>query len=199
MSLREYNRKRDFSRTSEPGGSRGKRAAEAHRFVIQKHDASRLHYDFRLELGGTLKSWAVPKGLPFKRGEKRLAVQVEDHPLEYADFEGVIPKGQYGGGTVMVWDRGTYESLGSNTEKDLAAGKLHFALHGDKVEGEWTLVRIKRAEDNEWLLIKSGDDHAASFQKEGRRLRAVWAKYGDGSRAIGTQNGARGGQRRRWS
>ena len=105
-----------------------------------------------------LKSWAVPKGLPFKKGEKRLAVQVEDHPLEYAAFEGIIPQGQYGGGTVMVWDAGTYESLGSDPAKDLAAGKLHFALHGKKLNGEWTLVRIKRAGEHEWLLIKSGED-----------------------------------------
>jgi bifunctional non-homologous end joining protein LigD len=126
--------------------------------VIQKHDASRLHYDFRLEAGGTLKSWAVPKGVPFKKGEKRLAVQVEDHPLDYAAFEGVIPEGQYGGGTVMVWDTGTYESLGSDPLKDLAAGKLHFALHGKKLNGEWTLVRIKGAGDHDWLLIKSGED-----------------------------------------
>lgn len=159
MSLRTYARKRDFTRTAEPRGrKRAEKAASALRFVIQKHDASRLHYDFRLELGGTLKSWAVPKGVPFKRGEKRLAVQVEDHPLEYAGFEGVIPKGQYGGGTVIVWDTGTYESLGGNPQKDLTAGKLHFALHGKKVKGEWTLVRIKHADANEWLLIKSGDD-----------------------------------------
>jgi bifunctional non-homologous end joining protein LigD len=159
MSLRAYARKRDFTRTAEPrGGKSSPKAGKARRFVIQKHDASRLHYDFRLELGGTLKSWAVPKGLPFKRGEKHLAVQVEDHPLDYAGFEGVIPKGQYGGGTVMVWDTGTYEPLGGHPQKDLAAGKLHFALHGKKVEGEWTLVRIKRADDNEWLLIKSGED-----------------------------------------
>ena len=158
MSLRTYARKRDFTRTAEPRAARGEKAGKMRRFVIQKHDASRLHYDFRLELGGTLKSWAVPKGVPFKRGEKHLAVQVEDHPVEYAGFEGVIPKGQYGGGTVMVWDTGTYEPLGGHPQKDLAAGKLHFALHGKKVEGEWTLVRLRRAEDNEWLLIKSGGD-----------------------------------------
>src|SRR4029434_10541298 len=108
MSLRPYARKRDFSRTKEPRGKVRAQRGKARSFVIQKHDASRLHYDFRLELDGTLKSWAVPKGVPHKRGDKALAVQVEDHPLDYADFEGVIPKGQYGGGTVMVWDRGTY-------------------------------------------------------------------------------------------
>src|SRR5580704_12491462 len=108
MSLREYARKRDFRRTHEPRAAKKSVRSEGARFVIQKHDASRLHYDFRLEMGGTLKSWAVPKGVPFKKGEKRLAVQVEDHPVDYIDFEGTIPKGQYGGGTVMVWDRGTY-------------------------------------------------------------------------------------------
>jgi bifunctional non-homologous end joining protein LigD len=158
MSLREYVRKRDFKRTAEPRGAKSKATKAASRFVIQKHDASRLHYDFRLELDGTLKSWAVPKGVPFKKGDKRLAVQVEDHPLEYAGFEGIIPEGQYGGGTVMVWDQGTYESLGGPARKDLAEGKLHFALHGKKLEGEWTLVRIKGEDDRQWLLLKSGED-----------------------------------------
>jgi bifunctional non-homologous end joining protein LigD len=158
MSLRTYVQKRDFKRTAEPRGKRASKARGPHGFVIQKHDASRLHYDFRLELGGTLKSWAVPKGIPFKKGEKHLAVQVEDHPVEYAAFEGIIPKGQYGGGTVMVWDTGTYECLGGSTQKDLDAGKLHFALHGKKLEGEWTLIRLKHAEDNTWLLLKSGED-----------------------------------------
>src|SRR3954470_10645718 len=111
MSLREYVRKRDFKQTAEPKGAVAKSAKGAMRFVIQKHDASRLHYDFRLEMDGALKSWAVPKGIPFAKGEKRLAVQTEDHPLSYIHFEGVIPKGQYGGGTVMVWDFGTYEPL----------------------------------------------------------------------------------------
>jgi bifunctional non-homologous end joining protein LigD len=158
MSLRTYVRKRDFSRTKEPRGKVRAQRGKARSFVIQKHDASRLHYDFRLELDGTLKSWAVPKGVPYKRGDKALAVQVEDHPLDYADFEGVIPKGQYGGGTVMVWDRGTYEGLGGDPRKDLAEGKLHFALRGEKLDGEWTLVRMKRSDGNEWLLIKSGED-----------------------------------------
>lgn len=157
MSLRTYARKRDFSRTAEPAAKPAKRSSrsQAH-FVIQKHDASRLHYDFRLESDGVLKSWAVPKGLPWKQGEKHMAIQVEDHPLAYADFEGTIPKGQYGGGTVMVWDTGTYEPLGGTVKKDLAAGKLQLALHGRKVEGEWTLVRMKGSDDNAWLLIKSG-------------------------------------------
>jgi bifunctional non-homologous end joining protein LigD len=117
-----------------------------------------LHYDFRLELDGTLKSWAVPKGVPYKKGEKRLAMQVEDHPIEYKGFEGTIPDGEYGGGTVMVWDQGTYEALGDDPAQDLDAGKLHVALHGSKLEGEWTLVRMSRGRGNEWLLIKSGED-----------------------------------------
>jgi len=123
------------------------------RFVIQKHAASRLHYDFRLELDGTLKSWAVPKGVPYAKGEKRLAMRVEDHPVSYIDFEGTIPQGQYGGGTVMVWDRGTFEILGKN---ELAKGKLHVVLHGNKLEGEWYLVQMRGGD--EWLLIRGGSD-----------------------------------------
>ena len=155
MSLKEYARKRDFGKTAEPKGGRVT-GRKGHRFVIQKHAASRLHYDFRLELDGTLKSWAVPKGVPFKKGERRLAVQVEDHPVSYIDFEGTIPAGQYGGGTVMVWDRGTFEPLSKTPAKDLAGGKLHVMLHGEKLEGEWYLVRLRDGE--EWLLIKGGED-----------------------------------------
>src|SRR5476651_76824 len=119
--LSEYNRKRDFGITAEPAGSApaGKRKASALSFVIQKHDASRLHYDFRLEMDGVLKSWAVPKGLPWKKGEKHLAVEVEDHPVEYAGFEGIIPGGQYGGGSVMLWDRGSYRVFGEEPLKSL--------------------------------------------------------------------------------
>ena len=155
MSLKEYVRKRNFSTTAEPKAKRPK--VSRNRFVIQKHDASRLHYDFRMEMGGTLKSWAVPKGLPYARGEKHLAVHVEDHPVAYADFEGKIPKGQYGGGTVMVWDRGTFEPLSKAPKKELEKGKLHFILHGEKLEGEWYLVRLRDG-DNQWLLIKGGED-----------------------------------------
>jgi len=160
MSLREYQRKRDFSRTAEPAGRLAKSRGKGALFVIQKHDATRLHYDFRLEVDGTLKSWAVPKGIPFARGDKRLAVHVEDHPLDYAAFEGVIPAGQYGGGTVMIWDTGTWENLGGDPAKDLQAGKLHFALKGKKLVGEWTLVRTRGGDEGKenWLLIKSGDD-----------------------------------------
>lgn len=155
MSLKAYSLKRDFERTGEPKAGRAKKTSQ-HRFVIQKHAATRLHYDFRLEMNGTLKSWAVPKGVPFKKGEKRLAVQVEDHPVAYANFEGTIPKGQYGGGTVMVWDRGTYEATTPAPEKELDSGKLHFVLSGKKLRGEWYLVRLRGGKD--WLLIKGGED-----------------------------------------
>jgi bifunctional non-homologous end joining protein LigD len=154
MSLREYSRKRDFEKTAEPKGQ-GASGGTKHRFVIQKHAASRLHYDFRLEIGGALKSWAVPKGIPYAKGEKRLAVQVEDHPVSYIDFEGTIPKGQYGGGTVMVWDRGTFEPLSKSPAIDLASGKLHFVLQGKKLHGEWYLIRLR--DQKQWLLIKGGD------------------------------------------
>lgn len=158
MSLKEYQRKRDFKITKEPIGksSLKKGVSGARRFVVQKHAASRLHYDFRLELGGTLKSWAVPKGMPFAKGEKRLAVHVEDHPLSYIDFEGPIPKGQYGGGTVMVWDYGTYEPESATPLKELKGGKLHFTLTGHKLKGEWYLVRLR--DEDQWLLIRGGDD-----------------------------------------
>jgi bifunctional non-homologous end joining protein LigD len=160
MSLREYKRKRNFRHTPEPKGNGA--ATPGRQFVVQKHAASRLHYDFRLELGGTLKSWAVPKGPSLDPAVKSLAVHVEDHPIEYGSFEGVIPEGEYGGGTVMVWDRGTWEP-----EEDAAngyrKGKLKFKLHGEKLHGSWALVRMggKAGGDGKnWLLIKH-DDQAA--------------------------------------
>lgn len=155
MSLKEYIRKRNFKETAEPTAKRGQ-APSSHRFVVQKHAASHLHYDFRLEIGGVLKSWAVPKGISFAKGEKRLAVEVEDHPVSYIDFEGVIPQGQYGGGTVMVWDRGTFEPLSRTPAKELAGGKLHFVLHGKKLNGEWYLVRLHGGK--QWLLIRAKED-----------------------------------------
>lgn len=163
MGLTEYKRKRDFSVTAEPSGGSGKprpkAVAGASRFVIQKHDASRLHYDFRLEMEGVLKSWAVPKGLPWKRGEKHLAVEVEDHPIDYESFEGIIPKGSYGGGTVMVWDRGNYYVHGEQPLKALREGRLHLVLEGEKAKGDWTLIRIRGdGEKNQWLLLKSDAD-----------------------------------------
>jgi bifunctional non-homologous end joining protein LigD len=162
MGLADYKRKRDFKKTAEPAGGKPlpSKIKGASRFVIQKHAARRLHYDFRLEMEGVLKSWALPKGLSWKRGEKHLAVEVEDHPIEYADFEGIIPEGQYGGGTVMVWDRGNYRVYGEQPVKSLKEGKLHLVLDGDKAKGEWTLVRIRGRDDekNQWLILKTGDD-----------------------------------------
>jgi len=162
MGLKEYKSKRDFRRTSEPKGAKPlpKAVRGASRFVIQKHDARRLHYDFRLQMEGVLKSWALPKGLPWNKGQKHLALEVEDHPIEYEEFEGVIPEGQYGGGTVMVWDRGTYYVYGEQPVKSLREGKLHLVLDGKKAKGEWTLVRIRSSDDakNQWLILKTGGD-----------------------------------------
>ncbi len=157
MALEKYKAKRNFAVTSEPKGKPlPKKVKGASRFVIQKHDASRLHYDFRLEMDGVLKSWAVPKGLPWKQGEKHLAVEVEDHPIEYENFEGIIPKGNYGGGTVMVWDRGTYYVYGEDPLGALKKGRLHLVLDGQKAKGEWALIRIRSdGEKNQWLLLKA--------------------------------------------
>jgi bifunctional non-homologous end joining protein LigD len=152
--LERYGEKRDFSKTREPGpvAARGKARGSAGRFVIQKHAASHLHYDFRLEMEGTLKSWAVPKGVPTELGVKRSAFAVEDHPIGYLKFEGTIPKGQYGGGTVMVWDIGTYEVLGG----DYASGNLKLLLHGKKLKGEWHMFKIRSNEGKDvWLIAKS--------------------------------------------
>ena len=146
--LARYRSMRDFRTTREPSGSELRRvrtaAAEALPFVIQKHAATRLHYDFRLGWNGVLKSWAVTKGPSYVPGDKRLAVQVEDHPMEYGGFEGIIPKGQYGGGTVMVWDRGTWEPHG-DVDEGLAKGSLKFTLHGEKLQGKWALIRMAAA------------------------------------------------------
>lgn len=164
MGLEEYKRKRDFRRTSEPAGGRRKRRASRLEFVIQKHDASRLHYDFRLELDGVLKSWAVPKGPSLKPGVKRLAVETEDHPMEYGGFEGTIPEGEYGGGTVMLWDRGTWVPEGDPVEA-YRDGRLRFRLEGEKLSGSWVLTRMApKPEETKpaWLLIKSADDAARS-------------------------------------
>jgi len=162
MALDEYNRKRDFSATPEPGGTpagrRGKQAAL--QYCIQKHDATRLHYDFRLELDGTLKSWAIPKGPSLDPKARRLAVHVEDHPLEYATFEGSIPEGHYGAGDVIVWDRGVWIPQG-DPEEGYRKGKLKFALEGEKLSGSWNLVRTRMDGNKEqWFLIKSNDETA---------------------------------------
>jgi bifunctional non-homologous end joining protein LigD len=159
-SVREYAAKRDHTRTPEPAAQP---AAETparegvHRFVIQKHEASHLHYDWRLEMEGVLRSWAVPKGPPTELRQARLAMHVEDHPLEYENFEGTIPPGNYGAGTVMVWDRGEYEDLTGNPAAAFHAGKMHVIMRGTKLKGEWILVKDRRAEDNRWLLIKAGE------------------------------------------
>jgi bifunctional non-homologous end joining protein LigD len=164
--LSEYRAKRDFTKTAEPSGSALVRPAKHLRFVIQKHDATRLHYDLRLELDGVFKSWAVTKGPSLDPHDKRLAVEVEDHPLDYGDFEGTIPKGQYGGGTVMLWDRGFWAPLGDkDPEKALRDGELKFVLAGEKLQGSWVLVRFKNdrtgnGKRNNWLLIKHRDEGA---------------------------------------
>ncbi|WP_312935370.1 DNA ligase D [Pseudomonas sp.] len=161
--LQEYQRKRDFAATPEPAGKgRKARRSQALQFCIQKHDASHLHYDFRLELDGTLKSWAVPKGPSLDPTQRRLAVHVEDHPLDYASFEGHIPEGHYGAGDVIVWDRGVWEPEG-DAQADYAKGKLRFRLQGEKLSGTWNLVRTHLAGKKEqWLLIKSNDEQARS-------------------------------------
>ena len=161
MGLREYHRKRDFAVTPEPRGDEVPEREGARSFVVQKHAATRLHYDFRLEMEGVLKSWAVPKGPSFDPADKRLAMQTEDHPVEYGDFEGIIPAGEYGGGTVVLWDKGTWEPI-EDPHKGLRAGSLKFRLHGHKLEGRWALVKIKgrdaRDDEKTWLLIKEKDE-----------------------------------------
>ncbi|MFP3942838.1 MAG: DNA polymerase ligase N-terminal domain-containing protein [Alphaproteobacteria bacterium] len=194
----EYRKKRDFSRTPEPEGGKPP-SGKAPRFVIQQHDASTLHYDFRLEIGDVLKSWAVPKGPSTDPGDKRLAMPTEDHPLDYADFEGVIPEGEYGAGTVIVWDRGAYENI---TEKDgeiqpaeqaLENGHLLIRLHGEKLRGGYALQRIGKGGGARWLLVKM-DDEAADARRNpvstepksvlsGRTLKEVEREGGDNGRA----------------
>jgi len=175
MALEEYKRKRKFEQTPEPPPKVETKGG--HRFVVQKHDATRLHYDFRLEMEGVLKSWAVPKGPSLDPVDKRLAMQVEDHPVSYFDFEGIIPENNYGAGTVMVWDVGTWQPLSpvpvngkyvAGTEAEAAAmlakGDLKFRLKGKKLEGDFALVKMKGrrpgSKGTEWLLIKKNDDHA---------------------------------------
>ena len=163
MTLEKYRQKRDFTRTSEPAGSDDEISGK-HIFVVQKHAARHLHYDFRIEMDGVLKSWAVPKGPSLDPAAKRLAVHVEDHPLEYAEFEGTVPEGEYGGGTVMVWDRGFWEPLGDE-RAGYSQGALKFSLHGEKLRGSWALVRMKnrpgsREGRENWLLIKERDGEA---------------------------------------
>ncbi len=164
--LEQYNKKRNFKKTSEPEGKAAKPHKE-HIFVVQRHHASHLHYDFRLELDGVLKSWAVPKGPSLNPKDRRLAMQVEDHPLPYANFEGDIPEGNYGAGHVDVWDHGTYEPVNEAGEvisfgdffKAIVAGNAKFRMHGNHLKGEFALVKIGR-EQKSWLLIKHRDQYA---------------------------------------
>ena len=169
MSLSLYKKKRSFDKTPEPSGKE-RSSKGSLRFVIQKHDASHLHYDFRLEMDGVLKSWAVPKGPSLNPSDKRLAMMVEDHPYDYRNFEGVIPEGNYGGGTVIVWDEGFYEPLDSAglsrkekekaLKKQLHAGNLKFIMHGKKIKGEFALFLMKARGERSWILMKKNDAHA---------------------------------------
>jgi DNA ligase D-like protein (predicted 3'-phosphoesterase) len=197
--LRDYHRKRDFGRTAEPRGETAD-ADEEPRFVVQIHDASTLHFDFRLQAGDVLKSWSVPKGPSDDPHDKRLAVPTEDHPLQYEDFEGVIPAGEYGGGTVIVWDRGVYEPLSHDRkgrpvgfENSLAHGHARFRLKGAKLHGEYALTRFRSGADDggeAWLLVKAGsgsspghgtpDPRRARSARSGRTLAQVAADDSDG-------------------
>jgi bifunctional non-homologous end joining protein LigD len=167
MTLKEYTKKRHFGVTPEPAGKTPKGKKESSLiFVVQKHRATQLHYDFRLEWKGVLLSWAVPKGPSLDPSVKRLAMQVEDHPLDYANFEGVIPEGEYGGGTVMVWDQGTWTAESEDVDAALAKGDLKFNLHGKKLKGSWVLVRTRGFGSSNpgksWLLIKHRDQYAST-------------------------------------
>jgi bifunctional non-homologous end joining protein LigD len=168
--LAEYNRKRHFDITPEPAGKTGRAKKEALEFVIQKHRASRLHYDFRLEHDGVMLSWAVPKGPSLDPSNKRFAMQTEDHPIEYNQFEGVIPESEYGGGTVMIWDRGTWEPEVEDVERALAKGDLKFKLNGKKLHGSWVLVRMR---PRQWLLIKHRDKAASTIDITAAKNRSA--------------------------
>jgi bifunctional non-homologous end joining protein LigD len=194
MALTEYRRKRDFKVTPEPtGGSHAKEKSGLRVFVVQKHRATSLHYDFRLEWNGTLLSWAVPKGPSPDPSIKRLAMQVEDHPLEYASFEGVIHEGEYGGGTVMVWDEGTWAPEVPDVNEALKKGDLKFTLHGKKLKGSWVLVRTRgfgsKPSKTSWLLIKHRDKFASNrditltgpYSVKTHRLLVAIARDGGGN------------------
>jgi bifunctional non-homologous end joining protein LigD len=181
MKLKEYQKKRDFKVTSEPSGkeSGSTKSGDSLIYVIQKHRATQLHYDFRLEWKGTLLSWAVPKGPSLDPSVKRLATQVEDHPIAYATFEGVIPEGEYGGGTVMVWDNGTWEPEGAGAEAGLEKGDFKFKLHGKKLKGSWVLVRTRGFGSStkiSWLLIKHRDEYASTEDVTAKEFRSVVSK-----------------------
>ena len=200
MSLRNlstYRKKRDFEKTAEPSGEAEVAPSKQRRFVIQKHDATRLHYDLRLEFDGVFKSWAVTRGPSLDPHDKRLAVEVEDHPLDYGDFEGTIPKGQYGGGTVQLWDRGYWES--DDPERGFKKGDLKFTLHGEKLHGSWVLVRMRHDRNGgkrtNWLLIKHRDEFAREGEANdmldadrsvasGRAMDADCRRQGQGAEAV---------------
>ncbi len=200
MDLHDYRKKRDFTSTNEPAGA-AEKGKNLFRYVIQKHDASHLHYDFRLELDGVLLSWAVPKGPSLDPSVKRLAMPTEDHPIAYRTFEGTIPEGEYGGGTVMVWDRGHWKPEG-DPHAMMEKGHLTFAIEGDKLHGRWHLVKTKpRAKREAWLLFKSDDEHASAKEdieasapdsvKTGRNLDEIAAGVKAKKKAVGANHAHR--------
>ncbi|HKP28111.1 MAG TPA: DNA polymerase ligase N-terminal domain-containing protein [Gemmatimonadales bacterium] len=199
-ALQAYRSKRNFAKTSEPRG-KGRRAGPELAYVIQKHDASHLHFDLRLEVDGVMKSWAVPRGPSIRTAVKRLAVQVEDHPIEYNSFEGIIPKGEYGGGTVMIWDRGWWRFGGDDPDslhgirEGLRLGKLEVVLEGRRLKGAWVLVRTgKQGSKPQWLLIKQRDRHAGDGPEPVERFTrsVVTRRTMAGIAAHAEQSGRRG-------
>src|SRR5688572_25249335 len=193
-NLARYRGKRDFARTPEPSGARGASARGALQYVVQRHDATRLHYDFRLEHDGVLKSWAVPKEPSLNPKDRRLAVEVEDHPLDYGGFEGEIPEGQYGAGSVVIWDRGHWTPLG-DTDDGLKDGKLDFTLDGRKLKGRFTLVRMaergkRKPGKNNWLLLKRHDKPPAKRTAAAPRARRRRTTPLDPSTLPGARQGA---------
>jgi DNA ligase D-like protein (predicted 3'-phosphoesterase) len=197
MGTKKYKEKRDFRKTDEPKGGKSKSGGDEAIFVIQKHDASNLHYDFRIEIDGTLKSWSVPKGPSTDPEEKRMAIPTEDHPLEYADFEGVIPEGEYGAGTVMIWDKGTFKNIKEDDDgepvdlkKSYEQGTVEIYLKGEKLKGGYALVEMESGNmEGNWLLIKMDDDEADARRnpvnteknsvKTGRTLKEIEKEEGD--------------------
>ncbi|MEO8399019.1 MAG: DNA polymerase ligase N-terminal domain-containing protein [Ignavibacteriaceae bacterium] len=181
MTLKKYKEKRDFKKTSEPKAEK-KKGTKTLQFCVQKHAATNLHYDFRLELEGVLKSWAVPKGPSLNPKDKRLAMMVEDHPYDYRKFEGIIPKNEYGGGEVILWDEGNYSAINEIEKKKaekillegLKKGDLKFVLNGRKLKGEFVLIKMKNRGENQWLLIKHKDDYASAkdILKEDKSIKS---------------------------